>query len=655
MLSRRLFLMSTMGLAMAPELFADVYAKRRKAATAKIGPRSLSKQEWPPAICPNNLSIIDKSFVCLTDESGRLAIVDLKQSSSSRVLSESTILGRRVIDVTFDSRHAYALSINESDSGEIAYSLIGVVLIPPTNPTIVYKLQLNEFLEPVCLTARNDLIVVAGLALDGNNLVVVYRQFKSDPPSMLSSFTTDSNITALDLQDKHLVVLQGGYKTQVDYISLYYPHTPQLRKTIQLDGDYRVMARYKNELVVAGQSGSIHGFDIRAISLEPTPHAVDHAPLASLTNVSYADAQKGRFFVLGERGPERIVSTFTYTKTLELMPEQTIVLPASQAGPGLRSSLQAKERNIYVASPWSGVDVLSLDKTGWQYSFTYSIPTLPASSIANWDDLVVLAGADLKLYNIAKADKPVLVASSNLAYPLKAFAGAENYLLCLSKDKLALRKMDQLGHVLHATDVVAEHMAYDKERQIAYVIADTKDKTTIYSVKIASDKLSLAKVIDLPAGFNRVTASDGYLLARSMSNLVLYRMNEQPELIGNHSFDNLAIRDAHLTQNHVLAAAVDHSSKGFLILLAKNTQNLHTIGVVDLPHDATAVGTAGNLAVVVGKSSEGKDLLSVVNLTSEATLSVTYSSSVIEAASDVIVKNNLAIVAGRGLQIFALS
>lgn len=647
--------MSTMGLAILPEMFATAYAKRHKAPSAKTGPHSLSKQEWPPAICPNNLSIIDKGYVCLTNESGRLAIVDLKQSSTSRVLGESTALGRRVIDVTFDSRHAYAISLRESSSGESAYALVSVSLIPPAEPSTLYELQLNEFLEPVCLTARNDLIVVAGLAPDGNNLVVIYRQFKSVPPSLLASFTVDSNVTALDLQDKHLVVLQGGHNTQIDYISLLYPHTPQLYKSIKLDGDYRVMARHRDALIVAGQSSSRGGFDIRAISLQPTPHPVDHAPLESITNVSHAAAQKGRFFVLGERGPQRIVTTFTYTKALELAPEQTIVLPASQAYPGLKSTLQAKERNIYVASGWAGVDVLSLGKTGWQYTFTYAIPALPASSMAIWDDLVVLASADLKLYNIAKADKPVLVASANLPGPLKAITGAGNYLLCLGNNKLTLRTMDQLTEVLTAIDVAGEHLAYDKEKQTAYVVTALKDKTTIYPVKIDAHKLSLEKSIELPAGLNRLTASAGYLLARSMSNVVLYRMNGQPELIGNHHFDNLAIRDAYLTKDHVLATAVDHNSKGFLILLAKDTANLNTIGVLDLPHDATALATAGNLAVVVGRSAEGKDLLTVVNLTTQATPCVTYSSAVIEAASAVIVKDNFAIVAGRGLQIFALS
>lgn len=656
MLSRRLFLLSSLTFLGAPGLYASALAARRKqAAPAKSGPRSIARQDWPPAIVPNHIAITGGGLVAVADEFGRLALIDFKRAEGPRVAGELSGLGKRLLDFVLAGQRAYALVLQDTASGETAYMLTTVSLAPASEPSVMWRLPLEQYSEPACLAAAQDIICVAGTALNGSNLVSVFRKGKSTDPSLVSTFTVEHPVVRMDLQDRQLVVLSGPRNSQIDYVNLYYPHAPQVRKTIKLNGDYPVMARFRDQLFVAGQpSGSLQ-FEAKAIALEPAPHAVNFTFLSGTGLISDAAVQRGRLLILCERGTERAVMSFLYDKTLDLTPEQTLVLPGGKDTPGLLSRLTVKDRSAYVASGWAGVEVLTLDKTtGWRHALTYAIPRMPASAVASWGDLVVLGGADLKLYNVAKPDKPVLVLTAEPGSTVKALAGAGSYILCLAHRALTLRRMTNPNEVVVSHAASGDYMAYDTRKQKAYILSASEKKSTVTPIKVYSNSFAPEKPLDFPGVFNRVAARDGYLVLRGLSDVALYRTEDTTGLVGKRHFDTLALRDAWLADDYLLATAVDRSSKGFLMVLSRQEPDLKSIGVLDLPHDGVAVAASGDKAVAVGRSPEGRDLVSVVSLASPTSPRIVTSLAVVEAASAVTFKDGLVIVVGRGLEILSL-
>lgn len=656
MLSRRLFLLSSLTFLGGPGLYTSALAaKRKQAAPAKSGPRSIARQDWPPAIVPDHVAIAGGGLVAVADEFGRLALIDFKRAEGPRVAGELSGLGKRMLDFVLAGQRAYALVLQDTASGETAYMLGTVSLAPASEPSVMSRLPLEQYSEPACLAAAQDIICVAGTTLNGSYLVSVFRKGKSTDPSLVSTFTVEQPVVRMDLQDRHLVVLSGPRNSQIDYVNLYYPHAPQVRKTIKLNGDYPVMARFRDQLFVAGQpSGSLQ-FEVKAIALEPAPHAVNFTFLPGASAVSDAAVQKGRVLILCERGTERAVMSFLYDKTLDLTPEQTLVLPGGKDTPGLVSRLTVKDRSAYVASGWAGVEVMALDKTGWRHALTYAIPRMPASAVASWGDLVVLGGADLKLYNVSRPDKPVLVLTAEPGSTVKAMAGAGSYILCLAHRALTLRRMTNPNEVVVSHTAAGDYMAYDSRKQKAYILSASEKRSTVTPIKVYSNSFAPEKPLDMPGAFNRVAASDGYLVLRGLSDIALYRTEGNTELVGKRHFDNLALRDAWLADDYLLVTAVDRSSKGFLMVLSRQESDLKSIGVIDLPHDGVAVAASGDKAVAVGRSPEGKDLVAIVSLAFPASPRIVTSLPVVEAASAVAIKDGLAIVVGRGLEILSLS
>src|SRR5271154_777548 len=105
MLSRRTFLATTLGLLLQPQ---QVFAKRAP-EIKHVGPHSLSRQEWPPSIAPDFVSIVDKGYALLSDQSGRLAIVDFKREDGPQVIGELVGIGKRIVDLVTTQHRAYAI------------------------------------------------------------------------------------------------------------------------------------------------------------------------------------------------------------------------------------------------------------------------------------------------------------------------------------------------------------------------------------------------------------------------------------------------------------------------------------------------------------------------------------------------------------------
>lgn len=652
-ISRRLFLLS--GISVIQPFWPVQAIARGKQKAVKSGIRSIAKQDWAPAIAPDRVTLLDKGLSCFTDPYGRLAIVDLRhKEDASRVLGQLNLQSKRVIDFAAVRQRAYALTSHETQNGETSFFLTTISLAPANEPTIVSRLPLSNYNDASCLTATADFICVGGIAAGTNTVSVLAARGKSAEPVLISSLQVDAPVTALDLQGRLLVILENGSACQIDYVDLFFPQKPQLRKTMKLDGNFFVMARSKDIVLVAGQPSSSKSLEARTILLEPAPHVVQSESLQNFSAVHCATAQRDRFYLVGEHNGDRQLVDYAMTRELRLVAEHEVKLPQGKAPPGANSGVSVQGRLANVASGWHGIDVLSLEKDGWQSAFNYSIPRFPASSVACWQDLVLLAGADYDLYDISRPERPVLKETLPSVGPVKSVATAGAYLLSLSKKTLCLRRLDKLTEILCQISVDGQDMAFDSQSQKAYVLLAKDKSTTVTPVQAYSNKLVAGPPFDVPAGLRRIIAHNGTLLLCGMTELALYNTAPDARLLSKYSLDGFAIRDAYMQDELIVVSAVDHSSKGFLFTIAREGNQLSRSGAISLPQDGVAVTMSGKQAVAVGKNPQGQDLASVIDLSSPALPNILASFPSVEASSAVIIKDKLAFVVGRGLAIISL-
>jgi len=429
------------------------------------------------------------------------------------------------------------------------------------------------------------------------------------------------------------------------------------------------MARYKDTLLVAGsESGSGAGAGgkpictAKAIFLSSGNQTAASLPLNELSSVvSVAAAPKGDHFVLlGESAGERTVVLLACDRGRSLAKEQVLKLPGSKSESAAKGSVVMKENTIYVASGWSGVTMLSRAKTGMTLGSTYSIPRLSAAGVANWGDLVVLAGAQLQLYTIAKPERPSLINWADPDFAIKSIVGAGSFVLCLSKDEISLRKMDKLRDIAATVKVQASQLCFDSSQKTAFAIKALDKTTRVTKIKVYADKMEMSKPFELPGMFNRCQAKNGLLLLSGLNEIALYRTaggastDGAPELVGTNHFENLAIRDLALAEDTIVATAVDPNSKGSFLVLSKDDKDLHLLGSINLPSDGVALAASGNKAVAVGRNLDGKDVASIVTFANKINPQILSTLSVIEGVSSVTIKDQLAVLAGRGLEIVSL-
>lgn len=671
MLSRRSFLLGTLlGLAGSLETVnpRNAWSKQGKVAI-NAGPRPLSRQDWPPAILPDYIGLIEKGYCCFSDETGRMSIVDLRKPDSvknqPRIIAELTSIGKKVVDFATSRERGYAIVITPNEQGDPQYMLVVLSFVPLQTPNVVSRLPLEKFSEATCVATSQDIICIGGLSKNQEHLVCIYRassrQGRNPDATFLSSFTTELPIVRMDLQDKSLVVLengrnvQGATVSQVDCVSLVNPASPELKKSLKTEGEYRCLARFRDSLLIAGSAHSgATACEAKSISLGPIPHIVSTITLEPLNNVLDASAQKGRFVVLGDGIPGRAVISLTYDKALNLTREQALDLSKQKGAYGPRGRIAIKDRTAYIASGWAGVQVLTSTRDGWAPSYIYTIPRMPVGSLATWGNMLVLAASSLQLYDISRPTKPSLVDSAELESSIKSMAGAGSYVICLGKDAVTLRQMEKLQEPVTSIKMIGQQLCFDQVRQSAYVLQDENNRTVIHQLKVYSDNLVKENSFELSNKFARVTSHGGYLLAGGLNEIALYGVTDKLELVGSRHFENLAVRDLAIDENNIFVTAVDRASKGFLLILSKNQKDLNVIGSIDLPNDGVALAVSGNKATIVGRSKDGKDTISIVDFSTPSAPKIITSMPAIEAASAVAIKDHLAIVAGRGLEIFNL-
>lgn len=671
MLSRRSFLSRVFGSLVlfelnecSPARAAGLIKKKTKQVVI-TGPHSLSKQAWPPAIVPDFVDIDKKGYLCFSDQFGRFSVVDLRKAGSAKfppkVLSELTLPCKRVLDLKVAKQsYAYALAKEPAEGPEAKFYLIALDLVRPEAPSVISRLELDQVDDAYFIFAAPDLIFISGRSRAGEHLISIYSApgKRSREASLVASISTRLPVVALDYQKRELLIVQdNGLNTRIETYNMGQISSPQQTNSLDLKGCYTQLSRVGDTIVLAGAADqSNRVMQATTIALKPAPHAVSTVALDSTEKLLSVTAQKGQYLALSKSGDGKLIlNSLNIDKLNNLSKSQTIEIPVSKSSSIDQASLIVNGKEMYIASGWSGVQVLN--NTGqWSVAYNYKIPRLAAAGIATWGSQAVLVGAELMLYDIADPVHPQLVSSAPLNSSVRSMVGAGSYILCLEKEAVTLRKMAELSRTLASAKVPEKcrTLTFDKSQHRAYVGDAMGKLTRIYPVKVFSDNLEAQKSFDLQGNFTNIESVNGAFMAADIHEVALFTIDSQVKEIGRRTFENLAIRDICITEENLLATAVDQNSKGFLLVLSKVDKDLNIVGTIDLPHNGTALSATATRAVAVGRDASGKDLVSIIDISNAVRPTVQATFNVLEAASAVVVQSKIALVAGRGLEIVTL-
>lgn len=673
MLSRRSFLARAFGSLILLELNECLPAhavpklKKKPKQITITGPHSLSKEAWPPAIVPDYVDLDKKGYLCFSDQFGRFSIVDLRKAGSAknppRVLAELTGIGKRVVALKIGKQqsYAYALMKEPAEGPEAKFYIVAIDLMKPESPSVVSKTVLDKHDEADLLVADKDVLFVSGRSRTGEHLVAIYSApgKRGREANYISSISTKLPVVAMDYSKRELILVQdNGMNTQLGCYNMSQMSSPQQTHSLDVKGCYSQMTRLGDTLILAGASDQSGGqLQATTIAMKPAPHAVSTLPIDEQEKILSTTAQKGEYLALTKSDKGKLVlTTLAVDKLNNLTKSQSVEIPVAKASSVEKASMVVNGKEMYIASGWSGVQVLNNTAGQWSIAYNYKIPRLAAAGIATWGTQVVLVGAELMLYDIADPEHPRLVTSSPLSTSVRSMVGAGSFILCLEKEAVTLRKMAQLDKMVASAKVPEKcrTLTFDKSQHKAYV-ADAMGKLTrLYPIKVFSDSLEAQKSIDLPGNFTAIESVNGLMLGADIHEVALFSVDAQVKEIGRRKFDNLAIRDICIAEDNLLATAVDQNSRGFLIVMTKAEGELKLEGTIDLPHNGTALSATATRAVAVGQDASGKDLVSVVDISSPQNPSVKATFGGLEAASSVVVQSKIALVAGRGLEIVTL-
>jgi hypothetical protein len=629
-------------------------AKKQPVVVKPFGPHTLAREQWPPAIAPDFVKIVDKGFALIGDQSGRLAIVDLKREQGPQVMAELSGLGKKIIDVAITPHRIYALTAQDNE-GEVQYTVSVINAPQPTELSVVESIPVSYFSEPTAIAASGETLAIGGTTKNGSNQVVLLnaaaRSRSDEGPTPLATLNAEQTIAAMEFDLKQLTVLEtAGVNTIVDVYGLGNPRSPQKLAVIKLEGNYTLVSRARDMIVLGGLAGD-RKVDVVAITMKPSPKVVahQHLPMSDIMDVV---AQKTQMLTLGTQGSRLAVVPVSISKTFALAPAQSVVLPSGTRGVAARAHIAANDKEAYIASDAGNLQVLSIRNDGWQYSYSHTIPRLPVASVAIAGNVAVVAGSDIKVYDVSAPQSPRLLGTAEPGSAVRSVAIAGTFLLALTREGLTLRRLDRPSEVVASFKVDGQKMAYDAAEHKAYVLSAKEKETTVTPVTVSAT-LAGESATTVPGMFTDAAADAGRMLLSGLSNLALYDMHTNTQ-IGSRVFPNLAIRDVALLRDVAVITAVDATSKGFLLTINTAKDDLATVGSIDVPQDAVAVAINDRQAVVVGRDAQGKDEASIIDLANYSIPKVVSTFRVLEAASAVALRGKIGLVGGRGLEILNL-
>lgn len=661
MLSRRKFIFAGLGsVALVQELIgAPLALARKKKAVLITGPHSLARKAWAPAIQPDFVGLTRKGYLALGDKFGRLSVVDLRKAGDPRhppqVLAELTGLGKRVVDLHFDQVHACALVADENEEGKKNF-LVTVDLSRPESPHVTATVPLAQLKEARSLTGDRKLTLVAGTSPSGQEVILVLdasSKASRTEATIISTITTRLPVVAMLFQGRSLTTLStDGNESQVDFIDLGSRTAPRLLESVTEKGNYTQLCQERGLTIISGiKDGAC---EARSIASKPAPHSVAGVKLEQLQSVLGCAMQKDRLLVLGKTEEKLALHTVSIDKHGNLLRSQEINLGAT-AGSGTSSAqLLWDRKRLYLAAGWSGVKILNYYRDSVSDQYTYAIPRLAASGIATWGNQAVVVGGELVRYDISQPQEPRVEARARLNSTVKSMTGAGSFILCLTRDGLVLKKMAELDRDVATRKVDGSCVAFDRSQHKAYVIFATGKVSRLFPFKVFSDSLDPQKPFDRTGTFRRLTADAGEILLFDLHSMSLLGTGATIEEKGSRRLDNLAIREAIFSNEYILATAVDQDQKGFLLVMDRKDKSLNVLGTLDLPHNGVALSVSGKTVAAVGKDREGKDLISIIDISSPTAPQIKSTLNVLESASAVATVSKIALVAGRGIEILDL-
>lgn len=660
MISRRVFVLSSLGALMLGEpAEALALARKPKSPIPEVprgGPRTLSRQEWPPAIAPEYVGIVDKGYACFADDMGRVAIVDLKREDNPIVIGELTGLGRKVLGLAIGPYRAYAV-VQVEVGADTQFQLVTLSLAPASDISVLSRVVLENFAEPSCVAAGLDVIAVGGTGLAGDSQIALYYapKRKAVDPTFAGVVAVSQLPLHMDLQERTLLALCGADRTDLTAINTANPRIPEKIKSIDLQGSFSALARFKDSVLVAGSGGEKKSY-ARLISLRPEPAVAKSVTLPTVTEVLDIAAQRGQFLILGNQADRQSVVPLMVGRKNDLSTTEPVLLPGSQRGADPRAHIAVRDRDAYVASDWGGVQVLNVKRTGWEFTYSHTIPRLPASAVVVQGNRAILASSEIKVYDMSDLRHPVLLSNTETGSPVRSMIGIGRALLCLTRDGLSLRMTEKPSNVMVSVKAPATAMALDRSTGKVYLIAGKDTSTTVTSFRVTEDSIAPDDTREYPFKARRVAAAGGRILLAGLNDVALFTPGETPQLLGKRTMSNFAVRDLSLTPEHALVSCVDENLRGFFLMLATNRDDLAPIGTTDLPMDGAAFAVSANkIAVVVGRGGKGKDLAALVNLSNAAQPRVLESFEVLDAASAVSIVDQAAVIVGRGIEVIKLS
>ncbi|MBY0358004.1 MAG: hypothetical protein K2W82_08385 [Candidatus Obscuribacterales bacterium] len=657
MISRRFFLISSLSLISAFDLLPAQAAKKvkPKVEVSRGGPRTIARQEWPPAITPEYAGIVDRGYACFADDMGRLAVVDLKREDNPQVIGELFGIGRKVVALSILQYRAFAV-VQTEVGADTQYQLVAINLAPADDITVMSRIPLADFSEPSSITAFGDNLVVGGLGLNGESQIVVYSigKKKSVDPLRQSALVLERTPIKLDLQEKQLSVLCGAANTDLVLISLANARVPEKQGVLPLDGSFHCLARNRSAFVVAG-TGLDRKPQIKLISTKSPLKVLKTTILPAVTDVLDLSAQREQFLILANQGSRQAVVPFSITKKNDLMLAAPVLLPAGNHGVAQQARIAVKDREAYIASDWGGVQVLGIQQNGWQFNYSHTIPRLPASGLAVDGNKALLAGSDLKLYNLADLHHPLLESSAEINANIRAMQLIGGSVLCLTRDRLLLRAIRRPAEIISSMSINGTGLAYDQVTGRAYVLNGKENKTMISELKVTEESLQLIVSQEVPFSARRIAADDGRLVLAGLSEIALYQQDKPLRQISSRQMPNLAVRDLLIKNGVIYLCCVDENLKGYFMALAADKEGLPTLSSLDLPVDAATLAVSNNLAVVLGRAKDGKDKAVIISWQDIMQAKIVDSFAVIDSASAVTIRDKTAIIAGRGLEIINLN
>ncbi len=664
MISRRSILLNWLGANLLGPVILDsagqscfARGRKQKAKPEPVlgGPRTLSRQEWPPAITPEYVGIVDRGYACLADDMGRLAVVDLKREDNPQVIGELFGIGRKVVAFSITQHRAFA--VVQVDSGaDTIFQLVTVSLTPANDISIMSRTTLGNFSEPDCISSSGDQIAIGGKGLNNENQIVIYTmgKRKSVEPMQVSALTIERSPFLLLMQDRQIMALCGPESTDLVLLALSNPRAPELLKSIPLQGSFRAVARNRDQIMIAGTSFE-KNCQARLINMRPSPQIVSSVVLPSVTEVLDLAAQKGQFLLLANQGARQAVIPLIMGRKNSMSQGSAVLLPQGAQGGSPEAHIAVKDKDAYIATDGGQVQVLNVNKKGWQFSYSHNIPRLPASAVVIDGNLAVIACAELKLYDLKDPRHPVLLSSTDIPSTIRSMLQIGNTFLCLSRDSLTLRSITKPSEQRAKLKVNGSVLAYDRSLDRVYVVSANEKGSVLQLLSVRNDSIKDAGKLDLPLQIRKAVAVPGELLVASLSELSLYAIGETM-LLGTRKLPNFAIRDMLMgPDRNIYLACVDENLNGSLLILDGGKEDLGIKGACQLPLDAGALALAQDKVVIVGRGKSGKDMLAIVNITSPSQPKLVESFETLEAASAIGIKDKMAVIAGRGLELIDLS